>query len=989
MIKVYKASAGSGKTETLAKEYIDILLKGSIDTFKHILAVTFTNKATEEMKDRIIELLSKDNNQKAEKVLAHILHDYSYFSITTIDRFFQQVLRAFAREIGQFASYRVELDTDSAVELAVDRMLDSLEEEQNKDLLNYLVSYAIENFENGGSNNLSQNLSSLAKRFFSEEFKVKKEEAAEKFITDRKTLEEYRKSLRQDVRTFEKETAAKALEIVAILEECNLSPSDFKYGKTSGMQQVRKYANESLLHRIGVSAPLNRLLDIASETSNWIAGGKLTANMYSACEKALPDKLKALVNFVTGQMESYCTKRIVLQNSHIFGIYQELYDNLVKVLRENGMMLLSEAPETLAKVIDGSDAPFIYERVGTRFDHFMLDEFQDTSMLQWENFKPLLQNALAGGTTGQQESCSLIVGDVKQSIYRWRGADWNILQNGLQKAFREDQLSHKDMDVNYRSCANIVEFNNHFFEFLKEQVGEISQIYQGVKQKTNKGGGAVSVKFFRDCKDEDDNVINWESEARHAVIPALQELLDRGYKAGDITILVRYNFEGNAISEELLEHNFKVRTEDSLLVSNSPAVRKLALILAAMVSEHDAELLKIAYGLEPDAEMANEFSLYQLSENIIRNEAFGIDTANGQVPYLNAFMDSVLEYQRDYGSDLAGFVKWWNETGRLKLNIAATDSDDAFRVMTIHKAKGLSADVVIIPFFYEFFGHRVVPLLWSNSASDVVPFGPIPVRCISSMTGSSFEKDCEEEKINAKIDAINTAYVAMTRAKKEMIIFAGVSDKQENGSVSDWLYQYLQESLSEEDVYEVGEKMHCEAENGDKVQEKVAIDRFVSIEMEGEQNRLQKAFVASEFFDENSGRQRGIVLHDIMAEVKSIGDLEQAVNSKIEDGLMDAAQRDETLKMLSERIAGHAEWFSDDDTILNEADIIDTSGKTYRPDRIVAKNGKTIVIDYKFGEKNQEYVRQVRKYISLLKKMNYPSPEGYIWYMFDNEIIKV
>ena len=399
-VDIYKASAGSGKTHTLTQQYLRYLLQsGDPDAYRHILAVTFTNKATDEMKQRVLETLSKEaqkdseEGRKARKVLISILHDYSNFSITTIDKFFLQIIRAFAREIGQNGSYRVELDEVSVIGASVDLMLDSLDEDGNAALLEWMVAYALESVEKGGSYDIASSLKEFGKLFIQEDFRIKKGLPRISFVQDRSVIERVRQK-----------TAERMAEFRA------------KYPPRSrNVDQYAKRLNE--------------------------------------------------------------TDKIVFDSVGIMGISSDIYARMTDILRENNLVMLYESKETIRKLIDDSDAPFIYEKVGNRYDHLMLDEFQDTSRVEWQNFLPLYRESLAKG-----KDC-MIVGDIKQSIYRFRGSDWETLNSGIAKDFDESVTHFETLKVNRRSFRNIIKFNNLLYgrikEWLPDEFAEkVSGLYQ-------------------------------------------------------------------------------------------------------------------------------------------------------------------------------------------------------------------------------------------------------------------------------------------------------------------------------------------------------------------------------------------------------------------------------------------------------------------------------------------------------------------------------
>ena len=930
-IDIIKASAGSGKTWTLTREFIRFLVPADdapFDerAFRHILAVTFTNKATEEMKSRIIkELHALATNpdydypepgtratplikKRAAMALTAILHDYASFSVSTIDRFFQVVMRAFAREINQYASYKVELDRDSVLQQAVDRMLASLDEPGNEMLLRWLTDYSLEQVRSGQQWDISKKLFEFSKLFMTDAFKLK------------------RRTLGPDLWSKERITAFREM-LQAMIEEAQK-----------------------------------------------------------------PDS--------TISAEDAKTAEILDKNVHLLGIFSDLYAHLSACLKENNLVLLSETSDVLSRIIDGSDTPFIYEKVGTRYDHFMLDEFQDTSRLQWENFRPLLREAADRGEG------SLIVGDIKQSIYRWRDSDMNLLHSEIQTAFGEDRIHVVHMQKNWRSEERIVDFNNRFFggigdllarngvEFAGRIAGYYSDVRQQVARKESLGKGYVQVEFLERGSSKSD-ATPWRDTVLERLPELMRDLLSR-YRASDIAFLVRKNEEGAQIAQALLSLGYPVVTEDSLTLVSCLSVRKLAAQLKYRVNPDDpvnATLMTQLFGEIPHLPESCRVSdsLYEICDALLRE--YLPDIPDGDHPFIFAFLDEVISYTDRYGSNLCGFVNWWDDRGR-NVKISSARRDDAVTVMTIHKAKGLDFQVVVLPFFNDTFRHSggEPPMIWCTPRK--APFdtiGLVPLSATKTeMEGTLFEPDYQEEKEMAAVDAINTAYVAMTRAVKEMYIFSPVPEITNNDTfngrsfaVSDLLYSHL---IAEDGV--MGEAfLHREGVPGRSDSRQAAAEgaiaplRFSSIPYDG---RLRLSLKGGEFFS----REEGIRYHDILSRIDRVEDLKQAVDEAVREGILAAAEAPEAeskIAALLDSVAGR-HWFDGTYRALNEITIVDASGEIHRPDRVLVEKdkplgqGTALVIDYKFGRREEKYSRQIRRYMKLLSQMGYRDVRGTLWY---------
>ena len=923
-IDIYKASAGSGKTHTLTQQYLRYLMESpDTDAYRHILAVTFTNKATDEMKQRVLETLSKKSaeasaeGRKARAVLVRILHDYSNFSITTIDKFFLQIIRAFAREIGQNGSYRVELDEASVIAASVDSMLDSLDEEENAALLDWMVAYAIESVEKGGSYDIARSLYDFGKLFLQEDFRIKKSQLGTAFVQDRSVIER----VRQDA----------AARMAAFSE---------KYPK--GSKKVDEYAKRR------------------NETD-----------------------------------------KVIYDSVGIMGISNDIYSRMTEILRQKNLVLLSESKETIRKLIDDADAPFIYEKVGNRYDHLMLDEFQDTSRVEWQNFLPLYRESISKG-----KDC-MIVGDIKQCIYRFRGSDWETLNSGLAKDLDNSVTNFKSLEINRRSARNIITFNNLLYEniarWLPDEFAEhLSEIYADAKQEYWKDQeGYVKIKVVDYVTKPE-----FEAQALEWIKPSIEELEANGFPAGSITVLARNNRQIAVIAQKLISEGYAVITDESLLVSSCPQVQKVVAVLKYLSSGTDDicnEQLR-QLGVDLEKAVPSDGSLYDLCEAIVRTWTATVD--KGDIPYVNAFLDIVAEYISIYGSDISAFVRWWEETASKNRYISVPDGQDAVRVMTYHKSKGLSLDAVIIPFFNEPFVPRAGSddYLWTTPDADICEIGLFPVKYKSELSKTFFSAEYDRERFLNAVDAVNAAYVATTRARQAMYIF-GIKSKTGIDSMSESMARMLKANFgeaNEDNIYELGTPVsYVPSDDAGDARVQEPVDTFVSIpylvmEENTEEDaparpRIEMAYSGAAFFEEPGARQKGVVLHDILASVSVAEDLPAAVARAVADGELPASEAGEVETQLAEAIGSVAEyrWFDSGNTVYNELSIINTDGNVERPDRVIMRDGEAVVVDYKFGEERKGYRWQVGRYMKLLRQMGYSRVKGYLWYVKNHRVEQI
>ncbi len=952
-VKLLKASAGAGKTHRLTQEYIRMLLEGDDESYRHILAVTFTNKATDEMKSRIIEKLHSmtldpsdpELAEKARRRLVRILNDYTCFNISTIDRFFQTVIRSFAREIGQYASYKVELDTAGIISMAVDRMLDSLGEPGNGDLLDWLQDYAFRTIEEGGNWNLSGELEELAGLFFKEEFKLKARRYGKDF-GQKSSIKKFDSELAAVISTFRKNAAALGAEALSIMSANGLTPDMFK-NKSRGPFMVfpRLAAGE-------IRVPSEKLPESFGD-------------LHPEGLESVVDRTMALFH---DHYRNYVSALAIRKNLSLLGIYSDLYRNINGYLRENNVLLLNETADLLGNIIDGSDTPFVYEKIGNRYDHIMLDEAQDTSLLQWKNFMPLFRESISKGFG------NLVVGDIKQSIYRWRGSDWRLMSDYIFEDLGPGNIDDSEPMVdNWRSGGAIVEFNNDVFRgagrgcLLGDIYDDCLQSIPAARRDT--GRGRVKVRFIEGKK--------WKEEAIRRTVADIRELLEKGYAPGQITVLVRKNEEGAFAANALMEEGISVLTEDSLLISSAGCISNLVDVLRYLSTPEDPVcrlLVEDFIGRLP--ENAADGSLYEICQNLLGSGIFPV--GENDIPFIHAFLDRVLDYQDKFGSSVRGFLRWWDESG-CKKSICAPTGQNAVRIMTIHKAKGLGLDAVIIPFMEEKFNARP-KTVWMDTPPPFDKIGLIPIKAVKQLEETVFAEQYRNELLLDRIDAVNTAYVALTRAKRDMIIYAPASEPAKGGfsSFAGYLQETLRERLNGEGEYIEGE-ISAVKDNGG-TPEMILQGTFDIIPLG---DRLKLSLNAEEFFSRgDEPRHMGIEWHKILAAVDRESDLEEACRGNAK-----------AFEMLSQSFSSISErhWFDGTYTSLNETSISDEYGNVFRPDRILVSKdgGRAIVIDYKFGAERESYRRQVGNYCRLLERMGYRNVEGHIWYVTLNKIASI
>jgi ATP-dependent helicase/nuclease subunit A len=584
--KIYRSSAGSGKTYTLTREYLSLALQ-SPEYFRTILAVTFTNKATQEMKSRIIETLHElaegephsmrealreatgleDDalTRRAQEVLSAILHNYSHFSVSTIDSFFQRIIRSFAKEIGLRAGFKVELDQQKVLDDLIDRVLAGIG--TDKHLTRWLTQFAEEQIDEGKSWDIRRSIRSLAGEIFTESYKVH-EKGLQRLAHNEKGLLKVLGQLKEQKVVFEEKMDALGHAGLQFLEERGLRVEDFAYGKSG----PANYLN-AILKENGQYAPGKRVLEVLEDPDKWSPKSNKQRDYFiaAALEGLSPRLQQALALYESGY-ETYLTAKEVLRFIYTLGILAHLTAVLSKYREDNDLLLISDAALFLKDIIGENETPFIYEKTGTRYQHFLIDEFQDTSGFQWDNFRPLVQDSVAAG------NLNLVVGDIKQSIYRWRGGDWKLLLHKIEADIGSENTQQETLNHNRRSCRNIIDFNNSLFyqaawELVEVCESKITEVADGMEQaalhfelqnlaaayadvfqiypegKANTPCGLVNVHFLE--ADEEEG--SWKVQAQLGMLSTIQELQDSGYKARDIALLVRSNREGQELASVLMQ----------------------------------------------------------------------------------------------------------------------------------------------------------------------------------------------------------------------------------------------------------------------------------------------------------------------------------------------------------------------------------------------------------------------------------------------------
>ena len=843
-LTVYKASAGSGKTFTLAREYMTLVIDNPY-AYRTILAVTFTNKATEEMKLRILgqlygiahhlpesdqylkqihealpHLSETQIRKNAEAALRLLIHNYNYFHVQTIDTFFQSVLRNLARELDLTANLRIGLNDYQVEQQAVDELIESLEDTDK--LLFWIMEYIKENIADDKGWNVIGQIKSFGEHIFRDYYKENADKLSERMAEDGffEGFKEKMKNIKKKAKEQFDEIAASFFDA---LEEGGYSADDLS-GKTRG---IWSYFNKIKNGKYSDDDLLNLTFTKCMESpDNWVkkADVKNHTDLYQQVSSVLYPILQFSEQHRPTLVKMYKSADLTVKHLNQLRLLGSIDKKVRTMNQEANRFLLSDTQTLLHSLIQDSDSPFIFEKIGTQLNHVMIDEFQDTSTIQWKNFKVLLEE-----TMSREDAGNLIVGDVKQSIYRWRSGDWRLLNN-IESEFinPKKQLDIETLDTNYRSDRNVIDFNNAFFveaakheyENLKEAMPEEAQqllnAYADVEQKVpanKRAQGYVEIKLLKTQEDEDtadESTGKGKGERMMQLcLETVDKLVARGVPTNKIAILVRNNQTIQDIAEYFMNHSdYEMVSDEAFRLDASQAVQTLVTALHYLMHPNDdiarATLLKYALTYLDSEELVTqltsnrqeylEIPLLDLTERLFTEFRLGeVEDMKAQSAYVCAFYDKLNAFLADNSSDIEAFLQEWD--ANLHGKSIHCDGTDGIRLLTIHKSKGLEYDHVIMP--YCDWQLEKSNTIWCTPQEE--PYNELPLVPVDFSAGqmkqSIYEPDYHHEHLQNMVDNLNLLYVAFTRAGHNLYVFGKRATQNYRSSIIELSLDQVAEKL--------------------------------------------------------------------------------------------------------------------------------------------------------------------------------------------------
>lgn len=1029
---IYDASAGSGKTYTLVKEYLKIVLTSKKpDAYKNILAITFTNKAVHEMKSRVLESLSEFSSEKpsekamllmldiqgetglslaaitekAKSIIKNLIHNYAAFDISTIDKFTHKVIRAFAHDLNLPITFEVSLDSESLLTEAVDAII--AEAGNDQELTKLLIDFTMEKTDDDKSWDISREIMDTGKLILNENNREEIKHFNNKKIED---FTDIKNKLLVFCQQLEAETVELATEALTLIEKKGIDEKSFSSGHfPNHLKSIaqKQFNSKNKMYHEFEDIKINK-----------------TAKDSEIIHDTIPNLLQILTS-VYKKFEKINFYQAFLKNITPLSLLNTLSNKLNQIQKDQGILSITEFNKLIYEQIQNQPAPFIYERLGEKYKHFFIDEFQDTSEMQWQNLVPLIDNATSSEDLLGERGSLLIVGDPKQSIYRWRGgkAEQFIELSKTKNPFNNPDKEVHKLETNYRSFSEIISFNNNFFAFLADRFThqDYKDLYKNhsYQKENKKKGGYVNISFIPKLEKADESFegTGEENFAKKelyllATLNRIKQVKDNGFSYKDIVVLTRKKQDGSAIANYLNLNGIPIISSESLLIASSSEVQCIISILHYLKNSNDREAKAnflyylasnseqkpeihdfIAHGitLENETEFENwlvhfnihfsflktrKKSLYEGVEKIISN----IIPLKKQNAYVQYFLDVVLEQDLVKQAGISDFLGYW-ETNSVKLSIPSPEGKEAVRIMTIHTSKGLEFPVVILPFAEEDYSKGPREKIWLNAEASQIGLPRVLVDKNNNVInfGEQSAETYKQKKQEELLDDINVLYVALTRAKEQLYVISGSVNKNKDLNYPHNMASFFITFLEEKKQYEK-DKLEYEFGSSVKLSESIkgAENTKVIPQLEATMHPKNIKIAQRESLMWNTKQQQAIeygnILHEIFSLIKYKEDIDLAITKSVEKGLIVADQRNEIYKSV-ENVVSHPNlvaFFSNDNKVLNEKTIIQKEGSLLKPDRMVINDKKEVyLLDYKTGLKQPKYQQQLMEYQMAIEKMGY------------------
>lgn len=1047
LFKVYRSSAGSGKTFTLVREYLRLSLKtNDPSSYRKILAVTFTNKAATEMKERVfrnlggfargeedpyfdpdmftqlersLDLKQQELSERSKKVYEHMLHHYSDVSISTIDKFIHGVIRSFSHDLQLNPEFEVELDTKELLKKTVEELLTLVGTDEK--LSKLLIAFAKSRMEMESSWDVTRDLIKFSEH-------LQKEES----IDHLNRLEELTAGDYSKIRTFIIEHRAKyqqaidglAIQALGIIEKNGIQDDVYSH---SDLPRFLRKLIEKGEYKLGTRLEKQLAEGQFKTAQKWDEQTRSAAE--AAGEEILP-LIREIEQIHQEEVAQLILGQLIEKSIYPLATLQKVESKLEEIKEREGIVPIQEFNRMVSDIVTSNPAPFIYERIGERYDHYLIDEFQDTSVLQWQNFLPLVENSLA-------KACfNMLVGDGKQAIYRWRGGEVEQFDRlpeiykhkGKTFIKEKEQILRANykaevLDHNFRSSKEVIRFNNEIFTFLSQS--QLEEEYRGIyekhEQKTHrKEEGYVQARLI---KEEDND--EYKRLTLEYLLKSIQEARNDGYAYSDMAIICRKNGQAKEVAQYLIQNNVRVISSESLILEQDPSVKVLisSLKLIAqkddnqalidliksycMLHEQVEEIHKILWecrheeevegskkkkvffkakdffkreGLTEFFELSEELGLYEKLERLIRL----YQLENSSSMFIETLLEQAQQFAIKKRNDTEAFLRWWDDHSE-KLSVNMMEGVNAVNILTIHASKGLEYPVVLLPFLNWNSPHQHEA--WINLKGEVPGLPTALISLNQSLLETEYADIYETDKNKRALDNLNLLYVAFTRARDRLCLYLReVSSRGKAKEPSKMILDFLINKRKMSGLeWSCGTRAKYSSKNLDI--EGRTLNSLPSFAI---RNQLKLSLEAPlEWHNELplEARERGVLLHNIMNELGKGQSCTEAVSSFIRDQKI----REEWCTMINrcKDIPKVSDWFLGDVEALNETSFMDSKGNVFRPDRVMIYEDHLDVVDYKTGQPHKQYQQQVQDYMMVLSEIYERPVNGYLLYLESADLQKV